>query len=67
MKRLLDAPELKIEDIRPSGHWDGRHKRLERLLVDKRIKRSDEGPNLGSDPHSINFALYTAAKKGDVH
>lgn len=67
LKRLpADAPELRIEDIRPSEHWEGRHERLKRLLDDKKIENLDEGPKIGSDPHSMSLALYIAAKKGDV-
>ncbi|KAK1371770.1 hypothetical protein POM88_037862 [Heracleum sosnowskyi] len=63
LKRLLDAPELRIEDRRSSWHWKGRHKRLKRLIDDKRTESSEEGPKLGCDPHSINLAFYVAAKK----
>lgn len=59
-------PDLKIEDIRQSEHWEGRHKRLKRLLDAKKVEKLPQDPQQVVDQHSMDLALYVAAKKGDI-
>ncbi|KAK1371773.1 hypothetical protein POM88_037865 [Heracleum sosnowskyi] len=63
---LKNPIQLRIEDIKKSECWEGRHKRLKQLQDAEKVEISEEAPTHGSDPHFMNLPLYIAAKKGNI-
>ncbi|KAL8110812.1 protein ACCELERATED CELL DEATH 6-like [Apium graveolens] len=61
-----NPPELRVQDMRQSELREGRDERLKRLLNAEKIETADNGPKQRSDLHSMDLALYVAAKKGKI-